>query len=49
MVVKKAALLRWLENRYLQRYLHGSGIEVGALSRRFSAWDGTTGSYKGRF
>ncbi len=35
MVVRKGALLRWLENRYLQRYLHGSGIEIGALWRRF--------------
>jgi predicted SAM-dependent methyltransferase len=35
-MVRKAALLRWLEDRYLQRYLHGTGMEVGALSRRFS-------------
>ena len=31
----KGALLRWVENRYLRRYLHGSGIEIGALWRRF--------------
>lgn len=31
----KGAPLRWLENRYLQRYLHGRGIEIGALWRRF--------------
>jgi SAM-dependent methyltransferase len=40
MVVKKGALLRWLENRYLRRYLHGTGMEVGALSRRFSVPQG---------
>jgi SAM-dependent methyltransferase len=33
--VTKGALLRWLENRYLARYLHGSGMEIGALWRRF--------------
>jgi SAM-dependent methyltransferase len=31
----KGAWLRWLENRYLQMWLHGRGIEVGALSRPF--------------
>src|SRR4026209_197717 len=40
MVVKKGALLRWLENRYWRRYLHGTGMEVGALSRRFSVPQG---------
>src|SRR5216684_157941 len=36
MAVTKRAWLRWLENRYLQRYLQGSGMEIGALWRRFS-------------
>ncbi len=31
----KGAPLRWLENRFLRRYLHGRGIEIGALWRRF--------------
>lgn len=31
----KGALLRWAENRSLQRYLKGQGIEIGALWRRF--------------
>jgi SAM-dependent methyltransferase len=31
----KGALLRWAENRSLQRYLKGRGIEIGALWRRF--------------
>ena len=31
----KGAVLRWVENRYLRRYLHGRGIEIGALWRRF--------------
>lgn len=31
----KGALLRWAENRRLQRYLKGRGIEIGALWRRF--------------
>ena len=35
MAVRKGAALRWLENRYLQRYLRGTGIEIGALWRRF--------------
>jgi len=29
--------LRWLENQLLGRYLHGTGIEIGALWRRFPA------------
>ena len=29
------APLRWIENRYLARYLRGRGIEIGALWRRF--------------
>lgn len=33
--MSKGALLRWLENRSLQRHLHGRGIEIGALWRRF--------------
>lgn len=33
--MSKGALLRWLENRHLQRYLHGRGVEIGALWRRF--------------
>ncbi len=31
----KGAPLRWLENRTLRRYLHGRGVEIGALWRRF--------------
>ncbi len=31
----KGAPLRWLENRYLRRYLRGRGLEIGALWRRF--------------
>lgn len=31
----KGAPLRWIENRCLTRYLHGRGIEIGALWRRF--------------
>lgn len=31
----KGAPLRWIENRYLRRYLHGKGIEIGALWRKF--------------
>lgn len=31
----KRAPLTWLENRYLQQYIHGRGIEVGALWKRF--------------
>jgi len=30
----KGAPLRWLENRYLRRYLRGRGMEIGALWRR---------------
>jgi SAM-dependent methyltransferase len=33
--MEKAALLRWLENRSLRRHLHGRGMEIGALWRRF--------------
>jgi SAM-dependent methyltransferase len=33
--MERAALLRWLENRSLRRHLHGRGIEIGALWRRF--------------
>jgi SAM-dependent methyltransferase len=36
----KGAPLRWMENRYLQRYLRGRGIEIGALWRRFPASTG---------
>jgi predicted SAM-dependent methyltransferase len=32
----KGALPRWLENRYLRRHFHGTGMEIGALWRRFS-------------
>ncbi len=35
MAVRKGAALRWLENRRLRRYLRGTGIEIGALGRRF--------------
>ncbi len=31
----KGAPLRWVENRLLARHLHGRGIEIGALWRRF--------------
>jgi SAM-dependent methyltransferase len=31
----KGALLRRLENAYLKRHLRGSGVEIGALWRRF--------------
>lgn len=31
----KGALLRWLENRYMGRFLGGRGVEIGALWRRF--------------
>jgi hypothetical protein len=31
----KGAPLRWIENRCLGRHLHGHGIEIGALWRRF--------------
>ncbi|PYU29224.1 MAG: methyltransferase type 11 [Acidobacteria bacterium] len=31
----KGAPLRWIENRWLARHLHGRGIEIGALWRRF--------------
>jgi len=31
----KRAPLTWLENRYLQRYIHGRGTEIGALWKRF--------------
>ena len=31
----KGAPLRWIENRRLAHYLHGTGIEIGALWRRF--------------
>ncbi len=33
--MKRSALLRNLENRYLRRYLTGRGIEIGALWKRF--------------
>jgi predicted SAM-dependent methyltransferase len=33
--MERAALLRWLGNRFLRRHLHGHGIEIGALWRRF--------------
>ncbi len=31
----KGAPLRWLENHILRRHLHGCGVEIGALWRRF--------------
>jgi len=31
----KADAIRWLENQYFRRYLRGTGIEIGALWRRF--------------
>ncbi len=31
----KAAPLRWVENYYLSRHLRGTGLEIGALWRRF--------------
>jgi SAM-dependent methyltransferase len=33
--MERGAVLRILENRLLRRYLRGSGIEIGALWRRF--------------
>ena len=33
--VGKGAPLRWVENKVLARHLHGLGIEIGALWRRF--------------
>lgn len=33
--MERGALLRWLENRSLQRHFHGRGMEIGALWRRF--------------
>jgi SAM-dependent methyltransferase len=35
MIMERGAILRILENRLLRRYLRGSGIEIGALWRRF--------------
>ncbi|MCI0352224.1 MAG: class I SAM-dependent methyltransferase [Acidobacteriales bacterium] len=37
----KGAPLRWLENQILRRHLHGRGIEIGALWRRFPLKSGT--------
>ena len=34
-IVERRAPLTWIENRYLKRYFHGRGIEIGALWRRF--------------
>ncbi len=31
----KGTALRWIENRYLSRYLRGRGVEIGGLWRRF--------------
>lgn len=31
----KGAPLRWLENRLIARHLHGKGVEIGALWRKF--------------
>jgi SAM-dependent methyltransferase len=39
--VGKGAPLRWLENQILRRHLHGRGIEIGALWRRFPVTRGT--------
>jgi SAM-dependent methyltransferase len=39
--VGKGAPLRWLENQILRRYLHGRGVEIGALWRRFPVSPGT--------
>jgi SAM-dependent methyltransferase len=39
--VGKAAPLRWLENRYMRRYLRGRGIEIGALWRRYPVHPGS--------
>ncbi len=33
--MERAAPLRWLENAVLRRHLHGRGMEIGALWRRF--------------
>lgn len=37
----KGAPLRWMENQILRRHLHGRGIEIGALWRRFPVTPGT--------
>jgi SAM-dependent methyltransferase len=31
----KGAPLRWIENTYLRTYLHGKGVEIGGLWRKF--------------
>ena len=31
----RGAALRWIENTYLRSYLHGRGVEIGGLWRRF--------------
>ena len=33
--MKKGAVLRWIENAYLRRHLHGRGVEIGGLWRKF--------------
>ena len=46
--MERAALLRWLENRFLRRHLHGRGIEIGALWRSFPVPRGTEVWYADR-
>jgi predicted SAM-dependent methyltransferase len=44
----KGAALRWVENRLMARYLHGRGVEIGALWRRFPVAAKTTTWYVDR-
>lgn len=37
----KGAPLRWVENAFLRRHLHGTGMELGALGRPFRVAAGT--------
>ncbi len=38
----KGAALRWAENKLIERHLHGRGIEIGALWRKFPVPRGAT-------
>jgi SAM-dependent methyltransferase len=44
----KGAPLRWMENRFIARYLHGRGLEIGALWRRFPLPRAVTALYVDR-
>ena len=37
----KGAPLRWIENSYLRSHLHGRGVEIGGLWRKFKVPSGT--------